>query len=175
MRFSRKLSAVLVLVIHAVVVAALLRMTFQAEAPPERRETEMQVVFEQLPQKTVTKSRGQSGRPAGPGSLPLPDFVNPNPSPQALSLGLTLFGCNPENLRDLTTEQQAKCAKLSGNAYTAVSSGLPVYIKPKGPEWEGLRNSDLRARERNTADPCMAAKATGTECIHNIIYAKGLW
>jgi hypothetical protein len=175
MRFSRKLSAVLVLAIHAVTIAALLRATFQSDTPPEQRQTEMQIILEQLPQKTVAKAPGQSDRATGPGSLPLPDFVNPNPSPQALSLGLALFGCKPENLRDLTTEQQAKCAKWSGNAYTAVSSGLPVYIKPPGPEWEGLRNSDLRARERNTSDPCMAAKLTGTECVHEILYGKGLW
>jgi hypothetical protein len=174
MRLSRKLSAVLVLAIHAVVIAALLRATFQADAP-ERRQTEMQIVLDQLPQKTAPKSPAHGGGPPSAVALPLPDFINPNPSPQALSLGLTLFGCNPENLRDLMPAQQARCAKLSGNAYTAVSSGLPVYIKPKGPEWEGLRNSDIRARERNTADPCMAAKATGTECIHEITHGKGLW
>ncbi len=173
--FSRKLSAVLVLAIHIVVIAAFLRASFQAETPP-RRESEILMSLEQLPARPVkpvpSKRRGGV---TGNAALPLPDFVNPAPSANALSLGLTLFGCNPENLRDLTREQQAKCMKLSGNAYAAASSGLPVYIKPKGPEWEGLRNSDLRARERNTADPCMAAKATGTECIHNIIYGKGLW
>ena len=54
-----------------------------------------------------------------------------------------------------------------------MKDGLPLTIKPPGPE--GLRNSDIRARERNTADPCMAAKTTGTECIHEILYGKGLW
>jgi hypothetical protein len=53
--------------------------------------------------------------------------------------------------------------------------GLPKYVKLPGPEWEGLRNSDIRARERNTADPCLAAKATRTECIHEILFGKGLW
>lgn len=175
---SRKLSAMLVLAIHAAVIAVLLRATFQSAAPPERRETEMQIVLEQLPQKTATKSSRPSGGLTGTAVLPLPDFINPNPSPQALSLGQTLFGCNPENLRDLTHEQLAKCAKLSGNAYTAVSSGLPVYVKPPGPEWEGLRNSDLRARERNTADPCAIAKMgkmATSECYHDIVHEKGLW
>ncbi len=56
-----------------------------------------------------------------------------------------------------------------------MKDGLPVYIKPPGLAWERLRNSDLRARERNTAAPCMAAKATGTDCIHDVIFGKGLW
>ncbi len=177
MTLSRKLSALLVLALHVVVVAALLRMTFEGEAPP-RHETEMQVILPQLPEKAPARASQPGNGPVGTAALPLPDFVNPNPSPQALSLGQTLFGCSPENLRDLTPEQQAKCAKLSGNAYVAASSGLPVYVKPPGPEWEGLRNSDIAARERNTADPCAIAKMgkmATTECYHEITHGKGLW
>lgn len=138
------------------------------------RET---VLFLPLPAAKGSSAAPQQGREQR-SLAPVP-FVSPNSyvSPQAAApfLGKLMFGCRPENLSSLTREEQERCNKLNPNAFAAIKDGLPVYVKPKGPEWEGLRNSDIRARERNTADPCMAAKATGTECIHDLIYGKGLW
>ena len=163
--------------LHLVIIAALLRAVV-LENLPKKTESETTLVLLPLlerPQKAAAAT-AHGGAAPGAVSAPLPSFVSPNaPSLQALSIGQALFGCRPENLRDLTPEQQDKCLKLARGRYVAMKDGLPVYIKPPGPEWEGLRNSDLRARERNTADPCMAAKATGTECIHEVIFGKGLW
>ncbi|GAA0550707.1 hypothetical protein GCM10008941_33330 [Rhizomicrobium palustre] len=133
--------------------------------------------FPPQPQPEKAAPKAASGAAAASGTFqgPAPIFQTPNFSPQALGLGQAVFGCQPEKWQDLSREQQEKCAKLSGGRFVAMKDGVPVDLKLKGPEWEGLRNSDLRARERNTSDPCQAAKATGTECIHDIIYGKGLW
>jgi hypothetical protein len=169
--------AAAVVLLHVLFVAALLRAVVLDKQPEKSASALTMVLLPMLeqPQKAAP-SKAHGGNAAGAVSAPLPQFVNPDaPSLQALSIGQALFGCAPENLRNLTREQQEKCLKLSANRYVAIRNGLPIYIKPKGPEWEGLRNSDLRARERNTSDPCQAAKATGTECIHEIIHGKGLW
>lgn len=163
------------MLLHLVIVAALLHAVVVETWPKEaEHETSLVLLPEQPQNAAPVKAHG--GKAAGAVSAPVPVFVSPSaPSLQALSIGQALFGCRPENWRDLTPEQQDKCLKLARGRYVAMKDGLPIYIKPKGPEWEGLRNSDLRARERNTSDPCQAAKATGTECIHEVIYGKGLW
>jgi len=48
----------------------------------------------------------------------------------------------------------------------------PLKLPPPGPE--KLRNSDIAARLRNTADPCLIAKQSGTECIHTILFGNAL-
>lgn len=173
----RSTAAAAVVALHVLIVLGLLHAVI---VEPLTRQSENPLAMVMLPplekpQKAAPQTvyGAQSG--TGAISLPPPVFLNPAPSAGALGLGQALFGCQPEKLRDLSREQQEKCIKLSAGRYVAMKDGLPIYIKPPGPEWEGLRNSDIRARERNTADPCMATKATGTECIHTIIYGKGLW
>jgi hypothetical protein len=171
------LGATSALVLHGLIVIALLSAVV-VEKLPKKSENETTLTLLPVPERAQKAApvKAHGGAAAGAISAPLPQFVSPDaPSLQALSLGEALFGCRPENLRDLTKEQQEKCAKLSHGRMVAMEDGLPIYIKPEGPEWEGLRNSDLRARERNTADPCLTAKLTGTECIHEILFGKGLW
>ncbi len=163
--------------LHGLIVAALLRAVV-LQTLPQKSGSQTTLVLLPLPEQPQKAAAAKVHGGSAPGAIsaPLPQFVSPHdPSPQALSIGEALFGCRPENLRDLTKEQQEKCLTFSNNRYMAMRDGLPLYIHPPGPAWEGLRNSDLRARERNTADPCMAAKATGTECIHDIVRGKGLW
>jgi hypothetical protein len=168
-------SALLVVALHVPLIIGLITMNL---APGVRRliaepKTEVVLPLPPLPQKSTAPVKGPERN--GSGSV-----VSPATSPyfslpaSAAALGDMLFGCTPENLRNLSREQQEKCLKLSGGWYVALKEALPLYVKPPGPEWEGLRNSDIRARERNTADPCMAAKATGTECIHEVLFGKGL-
>ena len=162
--------------LHVVIVAALLRAVVSEPSSPPR-QTETTMVLLPVPEQPQKAAQVKAHGGAGPGAIntPVPVFQTPDFSQQALGIGEALFGCRPENLRELSREQQEKCLKLAGGRMVAMKDGLPIYIKPPGPEWEGLRNSDLRARERNTSDPCQAAKATGTECIHEVIYGKGLW
>lgn len=175
----RLAGAVLVAALHIPVILGFLMTNLGPERPTAAIAPEALVVLPPLPPplaKVTAPRQGpvQNGAASATVSsdLKLPFAM---PSASAPALGLPLFACAPENLKTLSREDRDKCLKLAGGRYVAMKDGLPVYIKPRGPEWEGLRNSDLRARERNTADPCMAAKATGTECIHNIIYGKGLW
>jgi len=159
--------------LHLLIAAALLHAVV---LEPSQKHGETEVPLELMPLQPATKAAAKTaagGSGGGVAEAPVPVFGGT--AGNVLNLGQALFGCNPENLRNLTREQQEKCLKFSAGRYVAMKDGLPVYIKPPGPEWEGLRNSDLRARERNTADPCLAAKQTGTECIHTVIYGKGLW
>jgi hypothetical protein len=164
-----------VIVLHGVIMIALLHAVI-IERSEKKRETHG-IVFlplPPLPEKAAPKTVA-GGKGTGAITGPAPEFQAPVFAPQALGFGQAVFGCQPENWHNLDREQQEKCFKLAGNRYVGMKDGLPIYVKPKGPEWEGLRSGDLRARERNTADPCLAAKQTGTECIHDVIYGKGLW
>jgi hypothetical protein len=178
----RLTGAVLVVALHVPVVLGLLIVDL---APGVRRliqeaPHETVMVLPPLPQpKTSTapvkgELRNGAATVTVPSDLKLP-FATAIPPAAAPALGLPLFACAPENLRNLSREEREKCLKLAGGRYVAMKERLPVYVKPPGPEWEGLRNSDIGARERNTADPCMAAKGTRTDCIHELLFGKGLW
>jgi len=174
---QRGLASAAVVLLHVLIVLALLHAVIVEPLTRQSGNPLTMVMLPRLeqPQKAAPQTVHGADTATGTISLTPPMFVNPAPPASALGLGQALFGCQPENLRNLSREQQEKCIKLSAGRYVAMKDGLPVYIKPPGPEWEDLHNSDLRARERNTADPCMAAKATGTECIHEILFGKGLW
>lgn len=177
---QRLTGAALVAALHVPVVMGLLYVNL---APGVRElltatphETMVALPPLPLPKASTAPVRGElrNGVATVPSDLKLP-FATTAPSASAPALGLPLFACAPENLRNLSREEREKCLKLAHGGYLAMRDRLPVYVKPPGPEWEGLRNSDIRARERNTADPCMAAKATGTDCIHETLFGKGLW
>jgi hypothetical protein len=180
---QRLTGAVLVAALHVPVVLGLLVVNL---APGVREqltgtppETMVALPPLPLPQTSTAPTRGElrNGAATVPSDLKLP-FATTAPSAAAPALGLPLFACAPENLRNLSRQEQEKCLKLSGGRYVAMKDGLPKYVKLPGPEWEGLRNSDIRARERNTADPCAIAKMSkmaGAECYHEVIYGKGLW
>lgn len=168
---ARHLSFALVLALHAAIVIVLLQTKF-ADAPPRERDVEIPMYLEQLPPPKAAPSAKPGGGTPGSLGLPLPDFRNPSPSPNALDLGQMLSGCQVENLDQLTAEQRAKCARATGFNYARFADQPLKLVPPPGPE--KLRNSDIAARERNTADPCLIAKQSGTECIHTIIYGKGL-
>lgn len=177
---TRWAAAVLVVALHVPLVAGLLYVNLAGGALRRATDAQPPTALLQLlppppPQRVTAPAKGPPQN--GSGAFVSPDTVSPLFSPPAAApaLGLALFGCAPENLKNLTRAQQEKCLKLAGERYVALKDGFAPSIKLPGPEWEGLRNSDLRARERNTADPCQAAKATGTECIHEVIYGKGLW
>lgn len=180
---QRLTGAVLVAALHVPVVLGLLYVNL---APGVREllaatPHETMVALPPMPQTSTAPVRGElrngSAAVTVPSDLKLP-FATTAPSASAPDLGLPLFACAPENLRNLSRQEQEKCLKLSGGRYVAMKDGLPKYVKLPGPEWAGLRNSDIRARERNTADPCAIAKMgkmAGAECYHDITHEKGLW
>lgn len=168
--------AVATVLLHVAIVAVLLSLRFgdnifvQSVHEPEH-ETILTLPPAAVPAKPVP---GRSG-PTSIITMPVPSFRNPNPSAEALALGTILYGCSLENRGQLTAKELSRCDRIATVDLSRLRDGLPKTVRLPGPAWEGLRNSDLRARERNTSDPCMAAKATGTECIHEILYGKGLW
>jgi hypothetical protein len=176
---QRLTGAALVAALHVPVILGLMYVNLASgvQRPSVEMPRETMVVLPPLPQpKTSTApTQGELRNGAAiavPGDLKLPFGAPPAAAP---ALGLPLFACAPENLRNLSRDEREKCLKLANGRYAAMKDGLPVYVKPPGREWEGLSNSDIRARERNTADPCLAAKATGTDCIHETLFGKGLW
>lgn len=167
---SRVVIAAFVVVLHVLALAAWLSARWEVSSPP-RHENVVEMILSPLPKHEIRKAKPAKGPPGYEG-LPLPDFRRAAPSPEALSLGQVVFGsCRPENLAGLPREEREKCERLTGQSYAAYLAA-PLRLPPPDPA--KLRNSDIAARERNTADPCLIAKQSGTECIHTIIYGKGL-
>jgi hypothetical protein len=176
--FSPRLTgAVLVAALHGFVIVGLLAIRLAPEVRRAAALPEAMIVLPALIARPVSAPhqgplRNGTAGITVPSDLKLPFAI---PPAAAANLGLPLFACAPENLKNLGREAREKCLKLVQGGYLAMREGLPVSIELPGPEWKGLRNSDIRARERNTADPCLAAKATGTDCIHEVLFGKGLW
>jgi hypothetical protein len=119
----RAVSATLVLLLHLLLLAVLLRSVIHPNRPAAMRE-----IFFQLPPRA---------KPATP-LPPLPAMMTPPrggatsgtmPSlaaPDIRGLGQALFGCAPENLGNLTPEQRSHCvtgfARPDGNAVAAPST-----------------------------------------------------
>lgn len=172
---QRMTGALLVAGLHVLLVAGLLAINFaegiRRVAPPaEERIVMLNLPRAQLPTKSTAAQKGaeRRGETVIPSDLKGDYFV---PDGKAAALGMALFRCTPEHVKDLSPEEREKCARMGGFNLTAFMNA-PKHLDPPP---EKLRNSDIRARERNTADPCMAAKATGTDCIHEVLYGKGLW
>lgn len=161
-----------VFVLHLAILAALLHAVMVEPLDRRRRMERETIVPLMLPQ------RGQTSRASHKGAEQRGIAAFPNltagpfalPSPQAESLGKTLFGCRPENLARLSGQEQEKCERLNGFGYKAFADA-PLKIPP---HVDKLSNADIDTRIRNTVDLCMAAKATGTECIDTIIFGKRL-
>lgn len=173
---NRLTGALLVAGLHILFVTGLLTMNFakgvlsaQPAAPPV-----MEVILPHtpLPQRSTAPSQGAEQN--GTSFVPR-DFQSPfaAPSAAASALGTALFRCAPEHMGELSAEERLKCERMGGFSVTAFINA-PKYFAPKP---DKLSNSDIAARERNTADPCAIAKMSqmaGAECYHEIIYGKAL-
>lgn len=169
----RAVSIAAVILLHLAIVAALLQAVVVTPFEKPLREEREIVLPLTLPapahsSQAPTKGVEQRGLTVVPSAVPQNLFASP--APQAAEIGAALFGCTPERMASLSREEREKCERQNGFTYTAFA-GLAMKLSPPP---EKLSNADIAARYRNTVDPCMAAKATGTECIHEIIYGKGL-
>lgn len=175
---QRAAGALLVAGLHVLLVAGLLAINFaegiqRAAPPPEERIVMLNLPRAQVPTKSTAAKKGaeQTGETIIPSELKGDYFV---PEGKAAALGMALFRCTPEHVKDLTPEEREKCARMGGFNLTAFMNA-PKHLDPPP---EKLRNSDIRARERNTADPCAIAKMgkmATAECYHEIAFGKGLW
>ena len=97
------------------------------------------------------------------------------PSPNAITdFGLALgqaLACGANSFEYLSPQAQARCKRVPWH-YTYDRYGtivLDTQYKPREPEQHKTSGAEALAHERNTADPCLAAKAAGVECIDKII------
>ncbi len=161
-----------VALLHVAIVMALLHAI--VTTPLERRalpqhETIIPLMLPQMGQASRAPHRGIERR----GLTAVPDITQGpfvSPMPQGTGLGTALFGCRPENLSTLSRKEQEKCTRQTGFGYAAFADA-PLKFPPHVDKISPL---EAEARIRNAVDPCMAAKLTGTECIHKIIFGTGL-
>jgi hypothetical protein len=152
----RAVSATLVLLLHLLLLAALLRSVIHPSPPAAIRE----IFFQLAP-------RSERASPLPPPPLPallvpprggVTSGAMPSPAPAApdiRGLGQSLFGCAPETLGNLTPEQRSHCttgfARPDGNAVAAPSS----HVK-NAARWEG----ELKARNTPGRIPCTYVAVT---------------
>lgn len=129
------------------------------------------------PSQTPAKTRSQQ-----------PGYVNPEVVPPILrqqvqeennaitDLGLALgrsLACGANSYEWLNPKMRAECRRRPWN-FTYDRYGTIVLDARPRPERqqaeEAPRPSDVQARDRNTADPCLIAKQSGTPCIDRTIF-----
>jgi len=170
---GRGVSIAAVILLHVVFVVALLRafvMTAPEKVAPSEREVVLPLSLPMLGHASQAPNKGAERRGI---AVTIPDFSHSifvSPGAAGEKLGTALFGCTPEKMATLPREEREKCERQTGFNYSAFAS-LPMKLAPPP---EKFSNADIDARIRNTVDLCMAAKATGTECIDTIIYGKRL-
>jgi hypothetical protein len=88
-----------------------------------------------------------------------------------MSLGEAL-ACGAGSFEYLTPQAQLRCRHTPWHyAYDGYGNLiLRTAEMPPPARDDRMRGTDARAAERNTADPCLAAKGTQTECIDKIIF-----
>ncbi|HEX4270757.1 MAG TPA: hypothetical protein VHZ32_05200 [Rhizomicrobium sp.] len=150
--WQRAGGATLVLLLHMLVLLAALRaITAPGIAP--RREQELTFVLptlRKLPPKTaIMPQTAPSPRAI---TLPPPPALPPPASPAApdvRSLGRSLFGCAPENLGNLPSEQRARCSGI------APSDGMAVIAPRSHVKDPELRAAEMEKKNTPMTVPCV--------------------
>jgi len=111
-----------------------------------------------------------------PNAITLP-VIPPKPTQQttdpALSLGQAL-ACGASSYEYLPYEMQAKCKHTPWHYVYDRDGYIVLDATPRVREPEHKESGVDRAQHiMNTGDPCLAAKAAGTECADQIIFGNG--
>jgi hypothetical protein len=151
----RAMSLLLVLLLHALLLFALLRLIVAPQAILATRERLLEMIIDTSrtptpvpipPRQRPAPTRPQRG---GVPSGPMPSFAPPAEAPDIRGLGQAILGCAPENLSNLTPEQRAHCP----NAFTRPddSAVLEPQSHLKDP---GRRAAEMAAKNRPGRVPC---------------------
>jgi len=140
----RIVSAALVLLLHLLLLAALLRSVIRPDRPaamheiffsfPPRSERAAPLPAPPLPAMLVPRGGVTSG-------------AMPSPAPDIRGLGQALFGCAPEMLAGLTQEQRSHCA--TGLARPDANAAPSTHVKHAA-RWAG----ELKERTTPGRIPC---------------------
>jgi len=145
----------LVLVLHAVIIAALLEVTLATRERPQ--EAEAVVSLEQILNLKPGSPRSEpSRRAAGSRAITPPPVAFPVfEQPDVSGLGNTLFNCTPEKLDMLSQEQRTRCRLAlggpPGNRWTAFKP------PPSEVQYAELWQKAIEDRNTPTEVPCVAA------------------
>jgi hypothetical protein len=180
----RAMSFLLVLLLHALLLLALLRLmvTPQAIATHPERLLEMMIDTGKrmtpapiMPRQNIAPSRP---RQLGVPFHPLPSFVPPTEAPDIKGLGQAILGCAPENLSNLTPDQRVHCP----NAFTRPddSAVLEPRSRVKDPS---RRAAEMAAKNTPGHVPCTYVTADAVQrqmapavdliCLADGLFGKG--
>ncbi|MDE2184569.1 MAG: hypothetical protein KGJ78_16235 [Alphaproteobacteria bacterium] len=107
-------------------------------------------------------------------AIELPRILKKPEENNAIDLGLALgqsLACGANSFEYLTPAQRMACKHQPWH-FVYDKDGYIVLDASPRPEiaQERPRPSDVQAHERNTADPCLIAKQSGTECIDKMLF-----
>jgi hypothetical protein len=179
----RMLAAGAVGLLHVAIILALLRADWLPLSRPIRSE-EPKLLWLLLPhapgtQEVQHKKSERDLEHSAPVTIVLP-ITPPRPQPQptesinpATALGQAL-ACGASSYEYLSPAARDKCKHMPWH-YKFDKFGNIVLDTQERPPEQAQRETGAEAQERimNTADPCLAAKVTGTPCMDQIINGGG--
>ena len=152
---QRAISALLVLLLHALLLFAFLQFLVKPQSAgishPERL-LELMISMPKAPAPPPAL-RGQRApvraQPGGEYSGAMPSFTPPAETPDIRGLGQALTGCTPENLINLTAEQRAHCH----SGFSAPDES--ALTEPRSHVKDPLRRAaEIKARNAPLRVPC---------------------
>lgn len=157
---QRAISALLVLLLHALLLLALLQFLVKPQnagtSHPERLlELMISMPRAPTPPPPPAAPRGQRApvrvQPGGERSGAMPSLAPPVLTPDIRGFGQALLGCAPENLANLTPEQRAHCPGGFSRPDDSAVLQPPSHVK------DPLRRAaEMKARNALLRVPCTA-------------------
>ena len=172
----RLAGAALALVLHAALIALLLRVTLsQAPLPSVISERLTWIALRAPPKPESQKTHARHVRVRATTGLPVPDFRGatfpPEPNTQSLEvLHPFLFDCAPENLTNLSPEQRAQCGGTMNRP-----DGSADFADRTSRSHDAARWARGLARKNNPLLlPCSSPQGIGVSPTTLICLGKGL-
>ena len=104
-----------------------------------------------------------------PPRIPKPEEEENNAIDLGLAIGRSL-ACSANSYEWLNSRQRAACLRRPWQFAYDPYGNVVLDAAPRVVAAEKPRPSDIQAHERNTADPCLIAKQSGTDCIDKVIF-----
>jgi hypothetical protein len=154
---QRAISALLVLLLHALLLFAFLQFLVKPQGagmPNPERLLELMISMPRVsaPPPPAAPARQRAPvrvQPGGEQSGAMPSLAPPALTPDIRGLGQALLGCAPENLVNLTPEQRARCHSGFSRPDDSAVIEPPSHVK------DPLRRAaEMKARSAPLRIPC---------------------
>ena len=154
---QRAISALLVLLLHALLLFALLQFLVKPQSAGIAGPQRLLELMISMPKVTAPPPPAAPARqrapvraqPGGEQSGAMPSLAPPVETPDIRGLGQALLGCAPENLVNLTSEQRAHCHSGFSAPDESVLAQPSSHVK--GPL---RRAAEMKARNTPLRIPC---------------------